>query len=224
MTEARRARALVLLVRAGLAVAVLGGLIGVVTARVIVSGEEEIAASTAALVVGDAHEATVRARRAAGWYAPGAPHVRVAYERLVAIAQAAEGVGDRDAALLAWRSVRTASIETRWLLTPHADDARRADEAIARLEATAVRTPPTGSPQLVNLEQRQLDALRRDETPRVGWVVALVAAFGAWIAGGTWAFRRSVTETGHVLVSRAIPGLVLTAAGISLWILAVWRA
>src|SRR4029078_11014960 len=120
---------------------------------------------------GDARGAAEHARRAAGWYAPGAPHVRVAYERLMALATTAEGRGDREIALFAWRGVRTAAIETRWLFTPHEEDLGRANQAIARLSAATPRPPGTrGEPPAV-IEREQLEALGRDEAPRAGWVL-----------------------------------------------------
>lgn len=206
------------------AVAALGIVLGAATLRAIVSGEREIEASTAALRAGDAAEAAVRARRAAGWYAPGAPHVRVAYERLIALGVAAEGLGDRELSLLAWRGVRTAAIETRWIVTPHAADLERANAAIARLSADAPRPPGTRTEPARVVEREHLEALARDDAPRVPWVIALVAAFVVWVAGLYLATRRAVTGTGHIEWRRARAGLVVAAAGAAVWLLALWRA
>jgi hypothetical protein len=203
---------------------VVGVVLGALYARVITSGERELSASTEGLRAGDAHEATVRARRAAGYYAPGAPHVGVAYVRLMAIAAKAEGLGDRDLALLAWRAVRTAAIETRWLVTPHADDLDRANRAIARLSAGAPRPPGTRSEPPAKIEREQLELLTRDETPRAPWVVLLVVAFVAWLGGAAAMVRRGVSATGHVAWRRALPGLVVAAAGVAAWLVAIWRA
>ena len=165
----------------GLAIA--GLLVAAVTLRVVSAGEREIAASTAALRNGDARGAAEHARRAAGWYAPGAPHVRVAYERLVALATTAEGLGERELALFAWRGVRTAALETRWLITPHDADLARANRAIARLEAASPRPPGTRTEPPAVIERRQLEALLADESPRTGWIVALVGSAAAWGLG-----------------------------------------
>ena len=110
-SRARRvARALAL---SAFALSVAAALVFALGHRVVQAGEREVLASTAALASGDPREAVVRARRAAGLYAPFAPHVRVAYDRLAALATAAEKRGDRDLALFAWRGVRTAALETR---------------------------------------------------------------------------------------------------------------
>ena len=171
------------------ALASAGLVVGAATLRVLASGEKEIALSTAALKAGDAHAAAEHARRAAGWYMPGVPHVRVAYQRLLALGTVAEGLGDRDTALFAFRGVRTASIETRWLLTPHDDDREKADRAIARIEAGAPRAPALRSEPPASVEREQLEALTRDEAPATGWVVGLVAGAIAWAAGAALVAR-----------------------------------
>lgn len=211
-------------VRALKATAVVGLLVGAVSLRVVAAGETEITASTAALRAGDAREATVHARRAAGWYAPGAPHVGVAYARLIALATAAEGLGDRELSLFAWRGVRTASIETRWLFSPHPADRARADAAIARLEAASPRPPGTRSEAAPLVAERALETLTRDEAPRAGWVAALVGAFAAWTLGAAAFVARGVDASGRIVSPRGWPAAAVAAAGVGVWLLAIWRA
>jgi len=219
-----RARKLRTVLRIASACGALGLLIGAITARVIWAGETEIAASTRALQQADLHEAVTRARRAAGWYAPGAPHVRVAYERLVTIATAAEGRGDRDLALFAWRGVRTAALETRWIVTPHEGDLDRANRAIARIESAAPRPPGTRTEPPQRIEQIQITALLRDEAPRVPWVIALVIAFVAWAGGAAWGVHRAARAPEGRAFAQARLGFVVALAGITLWIVALFRA
>ena|GEM_PF-345605 len=219
-----RARTLRTLLRVLALFSALGVMIGVITARVIWAGESELAASTFALQQGDVREAATRARRAAGWYAPGAPHVRIAYERLVAIATAAEGHGDRELALVAWRGIRTAALETRWIVVPHAADLDRANRSIARIEAAAPRPPGTRTESPQRIEQRQITALLRDEAPRVPWVIALVFAFVAWAGGAAWALRRTTRAPDGKGFAHAKPGIVVALAGVALWVIALLRA
>jgi hypothetical protein len=197
--------------------------LGALSARVIAAGEEEIAASTAALIAGDPREATVRARRAAGWYAPGAPHVRVAYERLVALAVAAEKIGDVEASLFAWRAVRTAATETRWLTTPHAEDLAQANEAVARLSAGLPRPHGSRTDSAAAIEQRHLESLARDEAPRAPWVAVLVGSLAIW-AGGLWALGRSMRRAGRFAWRASGAAVIAVAVGAALWLLALWRA
>jgi hypothetical protein len=206
------------------ALAAIGLAAFVVTARVVSSGEKEIASSTAALRAGDAHAAAEHARRAAGWYAPGAPHVRVAYERLIALGTAAEGLGDRDLALYAFRGVRTAAIETRWIVTPHEDDLERADQAIARLSAEAPRAPGLRTDPPATIAREQLEMLARDEAPRTGWVAVLLAGAFTWALGAFLVVRRGVGPGGEIALRRALPGAAITALGVVAWLVAVWRA
>lgn len=219
-----RARKLRLILRAATALGFVGILVGAVTGRVVWAGESEITASSLALRKGDLHEATTRARRAAGWYAPGAPHVRVAYERLVAIATAAEGHGDRELALLAWRGIRTAAIESRWVVTPHEADLDRANRAIARIESAAPRPPGTRTESPQRIEQQQLDALLRDEAPRVPWVMTLVMAFVAWAGGAAWGVRRMSQAPEGRAFAHARMGFLVALAGIAVWVVALLRA
>jgi len=219
-----RARTITRVVRVLSIFALVGLGLAAITARVLWAGENEIAESTAALKRGDAQEATVRARRAAGWYAPGAPHVRVAYGRLISIATTAEGLGDRELALLAWRGVRTAALETRWFVTPHEADLDRANHAIARIEAAAPRPPGTRTEPTARIEDKQLAALLRDEAPRMPWVVALLGGLVAWVAGAAWAIRRATDSLDKLDLKSARPALLLAVSGVLVWILALWRA
>jgi hypothetical protein len=214
-------RAILLALRA---IAVVGLVLGAASARVVYSGEAEIAASTAGLRAGDAHAAAEHARRAAGWYVPGAPHVRVAYERLFALGTAAEGLGDRELALYAFRGVRTATIETRWMLSPHDDERARADRAIARIEAEWPRPPGMRAEPPQAIERASLEALARDEAPRTVWVVVLVAGALAWGAGAAAIARTGIDTVGAFSFRRALPGLVVAGTGAAAWLVALWQA
>lgn len=200
--------------------AVVITVLGVATARVVYSGEAEIVASNAALDAGDAREAIVRARRAARWYAPGAPHVRVAYDRLIALAEASELNRRDDLALLAWRGVRVAVIETRWVVPSHPEHLDRANAEIARIVA---KVPQSAAPDAL-IRAEELQKLRRHEPPRTLWVASLVLGF-ALLAVGLFVWGRQVAAAGGKLAwDRAKLGLVLTAVGAALWLVAVWRA
>ena len=206
------------------ALLLLGVVLGGATARVVWSGEQELAASTAGLQAGDPREASVRARRAAAWYVPGAPHVRVAYQRLEALARGAEAVGDRDEALFSWRALRSASLESRWLLTPHADALSRANGAIARLETLVPRPPNLRDLPPAELERRSRAALQEDLAPRAPWVLTLLLGSSLWLGGLIWVLRRGLDARGLPSWRRSLPAMGAVALGIGLWILALLRA
>jgi hypothetical protein len=191
-------------------------LLGVATLRVLYSGEAELNLSTAALDAGDAREAIVRARRAARWYAPGAPHVGVAYDRLIALGVAAEQSQQDDLALLAWRGVRVAVIETRWVTTPFPEHLERADQEMAK-------QPKVLEPD-ARIRAEALAKLRRHEPPRVLWVALLVTGFVSLATGlGLWA-RQVGAAGGRLDWGKAKVGVALSVVGAVLWLLAVWRA
>lgn len=194
------------------------------TARVIVAGELEIAESTRALANGDAREATERARAAALWFAPGAPHVRVAYARLLALAKAAEEHHDLDSALRAYRAVMTASSSTRWITAPHAADAAHAAEAIARIEASLPRPNATSLDPTPAIEKAQLEALTREIGPRTGWLVALGASFIGLAGGLAWMILRAFDATGRLSLDRARWAAAVAVAGCAGWAVALWYA
>ncbi|MBM4357625.1 MAG: hypothetical protein FJ096_05885 [Deltaproteobacteria bacterium] len=190
------------------------------TARVVWGGEQAIASSDAALSNGQPDEAIVQARRAASLYAPGAPHVAFAYRRLTALAVAAEENHRRETALFAWRAVRQASLDTRWIVAPHEADRMRADREIARLLALGPheRVGPDA-----RIEARQLMLLANDERPRLLWVASLL--LGLFVAAGGFARAATrVSGAGKVDWSLAKGPLVAVALGIACWALGWWRA
>lgn len=202
----------------GLTIALV--VLGLATVRVVLSGEAEIAASDDALRAGDPHEAVVRARRAAQWYAPGAAHVSVAYARLIALARASEERKRFDIALLAWRGVRSAALTTRWLLTPHAADLAMADKEIARLMALEAGSPD----ERARIEQEELLRLTVRTHPSSRWTAALVVGFVMAATGAGLAARRGAAPGGRFRFSQARWPFAVMLVGITLWLLAVWRA
>jgi hypothetical protein len=206
------------------AVLVVVTVIAVLTMRVVVAGELEIAESTRALVAGDPRGAASHARAAALWYAPGAPHVRVAYARLLALGRAAEEHHDREIALYAYRAITDASASTRWIVVPHQGDARQAREAIARIESTAPRPPATALEPAPVIERAQLDELSRETGPRVAWIVALAVAFAVWVGGLGFVLLRGFDGAGRMLRGRAAVGGAIAAVGLALWIVALYAA
>ena len=201
------------------AVVIVG--LGVLTVRVIVGGEAELRASDAALDSGSVDDAVVHARRAASFYAPGAPHVSFAYRRLIALAVTAEERHLRDTAVFAWRAVRQAALDTRWLVTPHEAERERAEREIARLVALGVHEN-AGPDRLI--EARQLSLLRHDERPRTGWVVVLLLGVAAMAIGATRATRSASGTAGRLDWTAAKRDGLLALSGLVAWLFAWWLA
>jgi len=190
------------------------------TARVVLDGEKEMRLSDEAFDAGDVRTATLHARRAAVLYAPGAPHVRPAYDRLVAVALGAEAAGDTDVARTAWRAVRGAALETRHLWVPRQVELERANRNLARLGTARVKTVPGGDPAV----RKALARLARDDAPRAPWVIVLALGFVCAVVGLGLLGWRGVTPAGKIILANAKLGLVLSLLGAACWTLAVFRA
>jgi hypothetical protein len=191
-----------------------------VLARVFWDGRSALALGDEAMAKGDSTEAMTQWRRAARWYAPGAPHVVDAYERLETLAKAAEEKDDRKTALDAWRAVRSSILATRSFYTPFPDRLVHANERIAALMAKADTAHGTEE------ERRQFhyELLARDDSPRVGWALLALAGFAAWVGGGFWFARRGVGEDGKLERRTAARAGVLIALGILVWMLGLYQA
>lgn len=108
-------------------------LFALVAERTAARGARELRESDRAFDRGRLELAVQHARAAATAYVPGAEHVTLGYERLSAVAHGAERARDVELAMVAWRAMRAAAIESRHLWQPHADELREADHALARL-------------------------------------------------------------------------------------------
>lgn len=193
--------------------------VAAIMARVVYSGEREIAESSAALRAGDADKAIIHARMAALWYTPGAPHVRVAYGRLMALGREAEERKMWDTSLFAFRSVVSASASTRWAIEPHAEDVARAEEAIARIEARAkVGEAPEA------MSSPALAAMASPGVIPLVWKLVLGLSF-VGMGGGLGALLRfGIDESGRVDRRRGlIPG-VAAALGLLCYVAALFFA
>ncbi len=204
----------------GLSALVLG--LAVVTYRAVSEGEEHMRQSDRAFDRGDLPQALLEARSAAVMYAPGAPHVRAAYARLIAIAVGAEAAGQRRTAQAAWRAVRGAALETRHVVVPHAAELRRADENLARLAREGADQPESADSRATI--ERARKELERDDAPNAAWMGLLVAGFFLGARGRGLTGVRGVARDGKLTLGRAKLGLVLAALGVLCWTAAVWKA
>jgi hypothetical protein len=184
--------------------------------------EGDAAHRRAAGLSGDAarqeeEEAIRRWRRAARWYAPGAPHVAAAYDRLRALASSSE---DPELALVAWRAIRSSSLATRSFYTPFEDRLGEANRHIATLMAAS--DTATGSRE----EKRafHLALLERDEAPSVFWSIFAVLGFFTWVGGGFWFAFRGVTAEDRLDRRQAATAGVLVVLGMAVWMVSLYQA
>jgi hypothetical protein len=198
------------------AVAVLGG----AALRVVVDGRADLAASEAAWSAGDVAEATVRARRAALAFVPGASHVPRAYQKLREIAEQSEARGDLDAALFAWRAMRAAAIGSRSWVTSHEAERASADLAIARLSVVMRASSTTTKP--AEGGARALRAtLAAEVAPSLAWGALFLAGAGLWAGAGVWLARVGFDAEGRFERRESQKVAVLAVAGLAAWMAGV---
>jgi hypothetical protein len=197
--------------------------LGVLVTRVFWDGRGALADGDAAMARGDVKEAIVKWRRAARWYAPGAPHVADAYDRLTTLARAADDKGDAPLALEAWRAVRSSVLATRSLWTPFPEALEAANQRIAALMA---KQELAADPAKDEAERRamHLGFLLRDEAPSVAWSLVALAGFAMWVGGGFLFARKGVTAEDRLDRRNAIRAAVLIAAGLVVWMLGLYQA
>jgi len=197
--------------------------IGVVIMRVFWDGRAALAAGDAAIAKGAVEEAVADWRRAARWYAPGAPHVADAYERLETLAREADSHGDRSGALVAWRAIRSSVLSTRSFYTPYPELLAAANERIAALMAAEEKA---GDAARNEPERRSfhLALLRRDDSPSLVFTALALAGFAAWVGGGFWFARRGVTADDQLDRREAIRGGLLVLVGLVVWMVGLYNA
>jgi hypothetical protein len=194
--------------------AIGGGLAAFVLAvllmRVFWDGHAALARGDAAMAKQDAETAITEWRRAARWYAPGAPHVRAAYDRLEALAASA----DPPTALEAWRAIRSSILSTRSFYTPFPSLLERSNQKIAELMGGG------------DEERRafHLKLLEKDEAPSVLWSIVAILGFATWIGGGFWFAFRGVGEDDKLVRREAARAGALVAVGLIVWMLGLYLA
>jgi len=153
---------------------------GVLAAREVAMGREELAAADADAAGGRWADAIAHARAAAEALAPGSPWPDRAARRLDVLGHQAELRGDGDTALLAYGALRAAALSTRAIGVSRASWRDAAEEGVARiagrLETTQTRDAHGRAPSV-------RDTLRREESPSV-WRLAVVNGAALAMVGG----------------------------------------
>lgn len=191
----------------------------VATLRAVLDGERELRASDAAFDGNDLHASIQHAQRAASAYAPGAPHVRRGYERLLAIARGAEATGQPELAVLAWQAQRAAVLETASVARPFAERLEEANRNLARLEATKAGADDT-RPERAERLFRQAQEKSQEKLP---WGSLLAGGLAVAALGLAWFARQGLRPDGKIDWLMGRWGLLLFAAGSGLWALAAFR-
>jgi hypothetical protein len=197
--------------------AVLGAaLASLLTFDIISRGELEMEQSDRSFHGGDLVASLAHARRAAALYVPGAPHVKAARDRLIAIAQGSESTGRTDIARRAWGAVRSCALETQPFGSRQ--DLQRAGSRLAVLTAASKdgRSSRPGMSQPGSLE-----VLPGPVGPRWPWTAVLVAGLLTTVAGLAVMARSGTDSAGHLRWRPAGWALALFVVGVACWTLAM---
>jgi hypothetical protein len=210
--------------RVFIVVALVAFCLGVIVTRVFWDGRSALVEGDAAIARGDRAEAVARWRRAARWYAPGAPHVAGAYGRLEALAREAEAAGDRRTALDAWTAIRSSILSTRSFFTPYAEKLPLANERIAALMAAS--EDPAVDPGKSEAERKawHLALLEKDEAPALGWTILALAGFAAWVGGGFLFAFRGIGDGDKLDRRAAARAGLLIVVGLAAWMVGLYLA
>jgi hypothetical protein len=191
----------------------------VVVLRVVSSAREELAVADAALARADLDGAIVHYRRAARWYAPGSPYHVLALQHLAQIARDAEHSGERERALLAYRSLRGAIMATRSLYIPEPARLAAANQRIARLMAELPAPGVDAGKSQAQLQREHLALLEALPGPNVFWTCVLLSGFFGWIAAAFAFSLRAIDADDRWVAVEARRWGALIALGFGLFVL-----
>jgi hypothetical protein len=201
---------------------VLLTLLGILVGRVAYESRRECGIAQEEDRAGRREEAIAHASRAIRWYWPGNPYTLRAVELLWKTGQEAEG-RDPALALLAYDSLRGSLHAIRHFTWPHREWIDRADGRIAELRAREqVRREPGTSLE----EARAFHArmLKRDERPRIVWVLVAQIGFFGWIASVLGWIWKGFDGEGKMEGRRSLPWVTAVAIFFFLWVIALVRA
>jgi hypothetical protein len=191
----------------------------VASARVVMDGEREIAASDAAFDANDLYGTIEHARRAASAYLPGAPHVERGYARLLAVARGAEATGRPELAMLAYQAQRAAVLESASAVQPFSARLEAANRNLARL-ASVKAAPEAERPEAA---QRLFRAAQSEGAGRAPWGALLAVSLLVAALGVAWFARAALRGSGRIEWLRGRWGILTFVLGAAMWALAAFR-
>ena len=206
--------------RRGALVGSIGVVVGAVLAFDVISrGEREMEQSDQSFDRGDLVASLVHARRAAALYVPGAPHVKAAYARLIAIATGSESTGRLEMARRAWGAVRGSVLETQSSGERHYLESATNRLAVLYAPSKEGLMGSSGADQPGSLE-----AEPEQLGPRWFSAAALVIGLLATALGLAALARFGLDSEGQPRWREAGWALILLMVGVACWTLVVFRA
>lgn len=158
-------------------------------------------------------------RRALRWSPPFTSQEQRAIEALESIAEAAERVGDRETALLAWRSVVGGVAASRFLYSSRSSARERASDQIARLAALEDGPPIDAAASQARRQAMYRQLLQSEAAPHPFWATMLLVGFFVWIFSLAVLTRRGFDSAGRFSWSDARSALTVASLGLASFLL-----
>lgn len=187
--------------------------------RVVHDSRSELREGERLRKAGHVETAVAHYRRAARAYVPGNPFDEAALEALARMADEAEGRGDTQLALRAYRSIRAGILATRSFYTPHAARLRAANARIADLTASLPPPPMDADKTRQQLRKEHLELLQHFDGPRVAWALVSLAGFVMWVGGAFGFSVRGFDERNGLIRRPACRWGTLVVVGLGLFVL-----
>lgn len=199
---------------------VMGFVLLALYTKVYLSSQSEYRKAVEASQRQEVKTAITHYQRSIQWYAPLNRYVVDSAQGLWKIGQGAEGRGDGELALEAYRALRSGLLSTRSLYTPHAGWLERCNERIAVLEAA--KRPTSKANQGKSFEERKaerLHLLRKTHAPDPFWSVVLEVGFLGWIGGAVGFIFQAITQEGRLHRRKALGWGGLIVICYALWVI-----
>lgn len=196
-------------------------LLALLLGRVASESRGELAAANAYRNDGRPSRAIEHYRRSIRWALPLSPYHTEAISELESLAKELEAEGDRDLALLAWRSLSGGIAATRTLHTGSHPARENANDQIARLLAMdrSAAVDARLSPEQLAADHRRL--LNDEVSPDPFWGLVLLLGMAVWVGALVLLARRGFDSAGrfHWATAQgpvwgALLGLVSFAVGL----------
>lgn len=198
--------------------------LAMVTGRVLWSSRVEWRDAEQLLAAGDRERAVDHFGRAARLYAPGNPWSTRSLDRLEELARRAEEGGEREAALGAWRELRSAVLATRAVYAPNAARRAVADARIAVL-AAALESPSI-DPSASEEARRSWHAARlaRSDEPSPIWSLLALLGYAAFLASALGFLLRGLDDHDRLVRWTALRFALGACAALALFVIGLARA
>ncbi len=195
--------------------------------KVFISSRSEYHVAKEASAKGDFSTALTHYERAILWYLPIGGYAEASAEAIWKIARGLES-HDKQGALNAYRSLRSAFIAARSFYTPGRPWIARSEEKIAALMAE--QTVYSEADRLKSLEQKTEEALailRRPMKPDTPWSIVVVIGFLGWVSGVLIFIWKAFLEGEGLAKIKVKPGILWGSVVIffyAVWIIGMMKA